>query len=127
MRALIPLGGALLVLALSFVSEGEGHAIIMESSPKADEVLTTSPSRLVIRFNSRIVNSLSGVTLLGPNHRQVPVEPLKAETLPPDRLVILLPPLSPGTYFVQWRVLSVDGHVTRGGFSFRYSPAVSRP
>jgi methionine-rich copper-binding protein CopC len=30
-----------------------------------------------------------------------------------------LKPLSPGTYKVQWRALSVDTHTTEGSFSFR--------
>ena len=31
-------------------------------------------------------------------------------------------PLSPGTYKVIWRVLSVDTHRTQGNFSFRVGP-----
>jgi methionine-rich copper-binding protein CopC len=29
-----------------------------------------------------------------------------------------LPPISPGTYTVRYRVLSVDGHVVEAAFSF---------
>jgi methionine-rich copper-binding protein CopC len=30
--------------------------------------------------------------------------------------------LDPGLYTVHWRVLTVDGHLTHGSFSFRISP-----
>jgi methionine-rich copper-binding protein CopC len=34
-------------------------------------------------------------------------------------LHVALKPLSPGTYKVIWRVLSVDTHRTQGDFTFR--------
>lgn len=122
MRPALLLGGVILLLAGGIPSKGEGHAIIMESSPKAGEVLTTLPSRLVIRFNGRIVHALSRVTLLGPDRQPVPFPSSVAEPQDPDRLMIPLPPLSPGTYLVRWKVLSLDGHVTQGGFSFCIAP-----
>ncbi len=126
MRAALSLLVVLFLLSLSLVSEGEGHALIMESSPKAEEVLTTSPSRLVIRFNSRIVHALSRVTLLGTDRGQISMHADAGDPPPdPDRLVIRLPPLTPGTYVVQWRVFSVDGHITRGSFSFAIRPLES--
>jgi len=95
----------------------------MESSPKAREVLTAFLVRLVIRFNSRIVHALSRVTLLGPNSRRVI---LRADAKDPspktDRLVLRMPPVNPGTYLVQGQVLSVDGHITAGSFSFTIQP-----
>jgi methionine-rich copper-binding protein CopC len=37
----------------------------------------------------------------------------------PTQLHVALKPLSPGTYKVIWRVLSVDTHHTQGDFTFR--------
>ena len=37
----------------------------------------------------------------------------------PALLRATLPPLPPGTYKVLWRVLSIDGDVTEGTFTFR--------
>jgi methionine-rich copper-binding protein CopC len=37
-------------------------------------------------------------------------------------LRVSLPPLSPGTYRVVWRVLSVDTHVSEGDFTFDVAP-----
>jgi copper resistance protein C len=35
---------------------------------------------------------------------------------------VSLRPLSPGSYKVVWRVLSVDTHTTEGSFSFSVAP-----
>ena len=40
----------------------------------------------------------------------------------PDRLAAALPPLAPGTYHVEWRVLSADGHVVSGRYTFHVAP-----
>jgi len=38
---------------------------------------------------------------------------------PVDRLTARVPSLPPGAWRVEWRVLSTDGHIVSGGFSFR--------
>ena len=38
---------------------------------------------------------------------------------PADRLTATVPSLDPGGWRVEWRVLSTDGHVVSGRFSFR--------
>jgi methionine-rich copper-binding protein CopC len=35
---------------------------------------------------------------------------------------VSVPPLAAGTYKVLWRVLSVDGHLTEGEFTFQVAP-----
>jgi methionine-rich copper-binding protein CopC len=43
-----------------------------------------------------------------------------------DRLIAAVPALAPGTWRVEWQVLSTDGHIVSGGFSFRVAPQVAR-
>jgi methionine-rich copper-binding protein CopC len=47
---------------------------------------------------------------------------LKADAGSADRLVAALPPLTPGTWRVEWQVLSTDGHVVAGRFEFKVAP-----
>ena len=98
------------------------HALALESSPRTDEIVTVSPQRIVLRFNSRIEQALSRVTLTGPTGRAVPL-PVAAPDLPPNYLVVPVPSLEPGQYLVHWKVLSTDGHVTERAFRFRLAPA----
>ena len=97
------------------------HALVLESSPRSDEVVTVSPQRIFLRFNSRIEKALSRVTLTGPAGRAVPL-PVAAPDPPPNHLVVPVPPLEPGQYLVRWKVLSADGHVTEGTFRFAVAP-----
>ena len=43
-----------------------------------------------------------------------------------DRLIGALPALAPGAWRVEWQVLSTDGHIVNGGFSFKVVPRAAR-
>jgi len=43
-----------------------------------------------------------------------------------DRLIGAVPALTPGAWRVEWQVLSTDGHIVSGGFSFRVVPQALR-
>jgi copper resistance protein C len=94
------------------------HSLLLESFPAADATLTTPPPRLTLRFNNRIEKRLSRIAILDeqgtPHALAIAVADGGA-----DRLTASVPPLPPGTYRVEWHVLSTDGHVVSGGFGFR--------
>ena len=96
------------------------HAIVLESSPARDAQLAAAPDRVVLRFNSKIEHGLSRATIEPAGGRPVALAPPSAagERPAPDRLVIPLRPLSPGTYVVRYRVLAADGHLTEGALRF---------
>jgi len=107
---------AALVLAIARPGQGEGHGIVIDSTPKHQETVT-APKRLVIRFNSRLEKKLCSVTLVGPQQGAVLL--VRQEDDPaPDTLVYPLPALKPGQYRVKWKVLATDGHVTEGVIAF---------
>lgn len=115
--------GLLFPAALSGVPRlALAHALVLESSPRADEVVKGSPERIFLRFNSRIEKALSRITLTGPRSRAVPLR--VADPDPSlNHLAVRIPPLEPGEYLVRWKVLSADGHVTEGTFRFAVAPA----
>jgi copper resistance protein C len=96
------------------------HSLLLESAPAAGATLTSAPSTLMLRFNNRIEKPLSRVRLVDAAGAK------QALTLSPDggadRLVATVPPLQPGTWRVEWQVLSTDGHVVAGRFQFTVSP-----
>ncbi len=114
------LAGGILLFALwiGVPCSAAAHALLLESSPRVDAVLTRSPSRIFLRFNSRIEKALSGVIVTGPESRVVPLAVVASDPAP-NHLVVPLPVLPPGQYLVRWRILSPDGHVTEGTFRFR--------
>ena len=122
------LGQLLVALLILFLHSGpaDAHSVVIESSPKENEVLTRAPSVVVLRFSAKIEKSLTRVSLSTTNGRMIPlptaVEKSSSET--PDRLEIRLPGLEPGEYVLRYTVLSTDGHATSGALHFR---VVSRP
>jgi len=116
------------LLVLAEAAAVSPHALLLESTPIADTTVTP-PSRLVLRFNGRLETGLSSVLLIG-GPRQMRMLLLKNEAAPeqPGMLIYTLPPLEPGRYRVEWRALSVDGHLTNGALKFEVvAPPVASP
>ena len=94
------------------------HSLLLASSPSAGATMPGEPGRLTLRFNNRIEKRLSRVHLVdGRGDRRVLV--VMTEDQPVDELHASMPALGPGDYRVEWQVLSTDGHVVNGVFSFR--------
>ena len=75
---------------------------------------------MVLRFNNRIEKKLSRVRLVGAAGETLDLA--VAVTGRADTLKAGVPVLSPGPWRVEWQVLSTDGHVVSGVFSFRLAP-----
>ena len=107
------------VLALWLAPPATAHSLLIGSSPGADAVVTAAPG-VALRFNNRIEKKLSQLRLVPPRG-EPHVLPLRTGGAV-DALEAPLPPLMPGRYRVEWRVLSTDGHVVSGAFAFSVSP-----
>lgn len=111
---------ALLVLGAATLASA--HALLLDSTPKADTAVS-APPRLILRFNGRIEPRLSSVTLIGgPRRTRFLLLKNEAAAEQPDMLIYGLPPLEPGNYRVEWKTLSVDGHLTNGIWKFDVVP-----
>jgi methionine-rich copper-binding protein CopC len=111
----------LVVLAPPGAVPAAAHAIVLESSPAADAVLSRPPERVVLRFNSKIEKNLTRVTITGSDRvpRPVTLDESEGSADPsPDRFVGRLDPLAPGRYVIRYKVLSADGHITEGAIRF---------
>ena len=109
---------AALVGVLGLTAPAAAHSLLLESSPPAEAILSTSPSQLTLRFNNRIEKRLSRITVVderGTAHALA----ITAAAGGADRLTAAVPALGPGAYRVEWHVLSIDGHVVSGSFGFR--------
>lgn len=103
------LSAALAVLLTPVLAQA--HAILEESTPAAGASVKAGPIDLRLRYNSRIDQARSRLTLIRPDHSHdiVPIAP----GTPPD-IIDAHVALTPGNYIVRWQVLAVDGHITRG-------------
>jgi methionine-rich copper-binding protein CopC len=110
MRASLALCAALLASGPAF-----GHAKLLSSSPAAGAEITGSPPSLTLTFNESVRLGVLKLTTAG---HAVPlaVDPNPAST---RVITITLPPLTAGTYDVQWSALTPsDGHVVKGRYTF---------
>jgi methionine-rich copper-binding protein CopC len=105
------------ILLLALASSAHAHSLLLESAPAADALLGAPPPEISLRFNNRIEKKLSTVRLLDERGGARPLTMLADG--PADRLTATVPSLDPGAWRVEWRVLSTDGHVVSGRFSFR--------
>jgi methionine-rich copper-binding protein CopC len=93
------------------------HAIIVESTPTVNEVISGPVLEIKLRFNVRIDGGRSKLTLMFPDGTVHAVDLPRQSS--PDSLSATLSQLVPGSYKLHWQVLASDGHITQGDIPFR--------
>jgi methionine-rich copper-binding protein CopC len=114
------LAGALLLSGVG-VTASLAHPILLASTPEAGSVVSRVPARIVLRFNNRVEKALCRVALVTSGGRATPLDVAAGEGSDAE-VVAAMPAIEPGTYKVEWRALSADGHFVSGSFSFRLAP-----
>ncbi len=107
-------------LLLALASPLAAHSLLLESSPAAGSTVV-APRQLTVRFNNRIEKPLSRLRLVNERGEAQPLAAPGSDG-PADHLTVGLPALAAGAYRVEWQVLSTDGHIVSGRFSFRVAP-----
>jgi methionine-rich copper-binding protein CopC len=92
------------------------HAALDRANPRVGSMVASAPRTVSLFFTENIEPALSSIEVR--NAAGARVDQGKARG-GGNSLQIGLKPLSPGSYQVHWRVLSVDTHKTEGTFSFQ--------
>jgi copper resistance protein C len=105
-------------LPLLFLARGEAiaHAALDRASPSAGSTVATAPTEVALWFTQNLEPKLSSVTVTDGAGQQVDTG---SADISGNVMRVSLKALGPGTYNVNWRVLSVDTHSTQGSFTFR--------
>ncbi|MGD1172749.1 copper resistance protein CopC [Mycobacterium seoulense] len=117
---------ALLVIATLTAPAASAHAARIATDPADNAVLATGPARVSATFNEQLQSTFAAMTVVGPDGNTWSAgEP----TVRGAVVGIDLRPLGPaGTYTVNYRVTSADGHVVSGSWSFRLTvPGTGTP
>ncbi len=117
LRGIVLRNGCLLLAMLCWLAgTAWAHAIIVESTPKINDVINGSVLEINLRFNVRIDGARSKLTLVLPDGTSRPVEFPRQSS--PDSLSATVARLLPGKYQLHWQVLAGDGHITQGDIPF---------
>lgn len=106
----------LVVLSLAGAGPASAHAALVGTDPPDKTTLTQAPTRVSATFNEPMQSAFAAMTVVGPDGN------LWSNGAPEVRDVVVavnLRPLGPsGTYTVNYRATSADGHVVTGSWSF---------
>jgi methionine-rich copper-binding protein CopC len=93
------------------------HAVLVDSTPKANETVHGSNLHIDLKFNSRVDGVRSTVQLAAADGAVKTLD-LSTQTSP-NEIVTHAEGLSKGSYTLRWQALSSDGHITRGQIPFQ--------
>lgn len=113
---------AVLLAWLGIAAPAFAHGFMDRSSPAAGSTVHGSPEEVKLSFSQAVEPAFCTVQVVDGNGKQVDRKDKRADASDPTLLRVSLQPLAPGTYRVTWRVLSKDGHVTKGSFTFDVAP-----
>jgi methionine-rich copper-binding protein CopC len=101
------------ILMLLLPHSAMAHSRLLDTEPANGVVIDKAPSSLILNFSAPVEHRLCKVEIATNTGWQSLNVQVKS-----TRLVAGLPRLPDGDYEVRWQVLSKDGHVQRGKFTF---------
>lgn len=109
---------AVLIVAL-FARQASAHAHLNTQYTSVNPAGSPCPEALTLVFSEDIEPAFSTVDVTRSDKQ--PVDGLRAESDAQQHNILRVQfkqPLAHGEYQVEWRVLSVDGHKTKGNYRF---------
>lgn len=117
----------LIAFAGSRAHAGGRHLALVKSDPANAAKLTKSPKAIELWFSQKPNLKLTRIILTSARHDTLKLRnPVIADTSGKRVSAALLATLPAGTYDVNWRTLSRDGHAVAGRFSFTVDSTSSR-
>ncbi len=110
------------MLASALAPHAGAHAHLDRALPAVGSVVRESPRELKLWFTQRLEPAFSTIRVVDRNGERVDNDDPQVDANDATTLRVTLRRLPPGEYRVNWRVLSVDTHVSEGGFSFHVAP-----
>jgi methionine-rich copper-binding protein CopC len=104
-----------LLYALASGNAAQAHAFLDHADPRVGSTVATAPRELTLSFTQSLEPAFSTIEVTGPGGRVDAGKP----QISGNTMRVGLKALSPGTYHVHWRALSVDTHTTQGSFTFK--------
>ncbi|WP_458462695.1 copper resistance CopC family protein, partial [Paenibacillus sp.] len=118
----------LLVCCLVMPQWASAHAYIVKASPGENELLVTAPERLTLEFNESLQTAFYDIKITGPDGTQADDGKVRVDADRPHILETgLRAELGNGTYAVNWKAVSADGHPIQGAYVFHIGEPSGSP
>jgi methionine-rich copper-binding protein CopC len=117
------------ILTLAAPGTALAHARLVKSTPASGAELAQAPEKVELWFSELLDGNFDNIGVYAAadvsssTRTNLVVDQAKVDDKDRTHLAIGLKPLPPGVYFVEWRVLSLDGHTATGRFKFKVQPA----
>lgn len=112
---ILPITSGLALLIFGVTAGAHSHAT--KTVPAEGSVITASPPNIVLNFSDPA--RLTALSIQKGNDEPQKLGPLPTEAA--KQISVPAPQLAPGSYVVNWRIVSGDNHVMSGKISFTYS------
>ncbi|MEK7879888.1 MAG: copper resistance CopC family protein [candidate division NC10 bacterium] len=103
------------------------HAFLVKAIPAHRATLFHSPNRVQLWFNERLEPAYSTVSVVDRENQRVDSQDARVGPDDSKLLSVTIPMLTPGTYTIRFRVLSVDGHVVESAYPFTIRSDRAKP
>jgi copper resistance protein C len=118
MRTIIAAALGLGIALTATAPAARAHAFLDHASPAVGSTVAATPPVLSLSFTQELEPAFSSVTVTNAAGQRVDLGNAQVPPSAPAELRVGLRPLPPGSYTVNWRVVSVDTHPTEGRFQF---------
>ena len=116
------------ILVVLDAAPAAAHAIVKRTEPAIDEVVATSPERVLMEFNEPVEISFGSIRVFDAHGRRVDEGETRYVADSNDAVEVALEPdLARGTYTVAWRIISGDGHPIGEAFVFHVGAPGENP
>ena len=115
-----PLAAAMIAFAIAggIAAQAQAHAFLDHASPAVGSSVPAAPGAVTLWFTQALEPAFSSATVTDPAGRRVDLGVVRPVPGHADELQVGLKSLPPGSYTVNWHVVSVDTHTTEGSFTF---------
>jgi hypothetical protein len=115
MRRLAIIGIIPLLLSLA-TGQACAHAMLDHAEPRVGNKVATAPRAVTLWFTQKLEGAFSTVTVTNSAGERIDAGKTRVSG---NQMSVSLRSAGPGTYRVNWHVLSVDAHTTEGSFTFK--------
>lgn len=112
------LTAAIFAACVCATAVARAHAFLDHADPAVGSAVSTAPPVITLWFTEHIEPAFSTVVVTNSAGQRVDRGDAHMPPDNPAELQVGLKTLPPGTYTVQWHVVSVDTHTTEGNFTF---------